>query len=75
MGVFTIAPTIKPKGGYFTRPELRFFATYAIWTDSLRGATTSIGEGGNTGGVSTAPYASAKSNDGWLFGTQVEWFF
>ncbi len=20
--VFTIAPTIKPKGGYFTRPEL-----------------------------------------------------
>jgi maltoporin len=75
MGVFTIAPTIKPKGGYFTRPELRFFATYAIWSDSLRGATTSIGEGGNTGGLSTAPYASAKSNDGWLLGTQVEWFF
>jgi maltoporin len=75
MGVFTIAPTIKPKGGYFTRPELRVFATYAIWSDSLRGATTSIGEGGNTGGVSTAPYANAKSNDGWLLGTQVEWFF
>src|SRR3984893_1966392 len=75
MGVFTIAPTIKPKGGYFTRPELRVFATYAIWSDSLRGATTAISEGGNTGGVSTAPYASAKSNDGWLLGTQVEWFF
>jgi len=75
MGVFTIAPTIKPKGGYFTRPELRVFATYAIWSDSLRGATTAIGEGANTGGVSTAPYASAKSNDGWLLGTQVEWFF
>jgi maltoporin len=75
MGVFTIAPTIKPKGGYFTRPELRVFATYAIWSDSLRGATTSIGEGGNTGGFSTAPYANAKSNDGWLLGTQVEWFF
>jgi maltoporin len=75
MGVFTIAPTIKPKGGFFTRPELRVFATYAIWSDSLKGATTSIGEGGNTGGVSTAPYASAKYNDGWLFGTQVEWFF
>jgi maltoporin len=75
MGVFTIAPTIKPKGGYFTRPELRVFATYAIWSDSLKGATTSIGEGGNTGGFSTAPYANAKYNDGWLFGTQVEWFF
>src|SRR3982074_114699 len=75
MGVFTIRPTIKPKGGYFTRPELRVFATYAIWSDSLRGATTAIGEGANTGGVSTAPYASAKSNDGWLLGTQVEWFF
>jgi maltoporin len=75
MGVFTIAPTIKPKGGYFTRPELRVFATYAVWSDSLRGATTAIAEGGNTGGFSTAPYANAKSNDGWLFGTQVEWFF
>jgi maltoporin len=73
MGVFTIAPVIKPKGGYFTRPELRFFATYAIWTDSLRGATTSVQEGGNLGGFSPAPYA--KSNDGWLLGTQVEWFF
>ena len=73
MGVFTIAPVIKPKGGYFTRPELRFFATYAIWTDSLRGATTAVQEGGNTGGFSPAPYA--KSNDGWLLGTQVEWFF
>jgi maltoporin len=73
MGVFTIAPVIKPKGGYFTRPELRFFATYAIWSDSLRGAATSVGEGGNIGGLSPTPYA--KSNDGWLLGTQVEWFF
>jgi maltoporin len=72
MGVFTIAPVIKPKGGYFTRPELRFFATYAVWSDSLRGATTAVQEGQNTGGFSPAPYA--KSNDGWLIGTQVEWF-
>jgi maltoporin len=73
MGVFTIAPTIKPKGGFFTRPELRVFATYAIWSDSLKGSTTSVQEGTNTGGFSPAPYA--KSNDGWLFGTQVEWYF
>jgi maltoporin len=74
LGVFTIAPTIKPKGGFFTRPELRVFATYAIWSDSLRGSTTAIQEGGNTGGFSPAPYNSAKANDGWLIGTQVEWF-
>jgi maltoporin len=27
MGIFTIAPTIKAKGGFFTRPEIRLFAT------------------------------------------------
>jgi len=75
MGVFTIAPTIKPKGGYFTRPELRVFATYAVWSDSLRGATTAVQEGGNTGGFSPSPYANSRANDGWLFGTQVEWYF
>jgi hypothetical protein len=25
-GIFTIAPTIKPRGGYSTRPEIRLFA-------------------------------------------------
>ena len=34
LGVFTIAPTIKPRGGFFTRPELRAFATFAVWSDS-----------------------------------------
>jgi maltoporin len=27
IGVFTIAPTLKPNGGFFTRPEIRVFAT------------------------------------------------
>ena len=75
MGVFTIAPTIKPKGGYYTRPELRVFATYAIWSDSLKGSTTPIQEGGQTGGFTPSPYANAHANQGWLFGTQVEWYF
>jgi LamB porin len=52
MGVFTIAPTIKPKGGFFSRPELRIFATYAIWSDGLKGSTAAIQEGGNTCGFS-----------------------
>jgi len=75
MGVFTIAPTIKPKGGYYSRPELRVFATYSIWSNSWKGATTPIQEGGNTGGFTPSPYANAHANQGWLFGTQVEWYF
>ncbi len=72
-GIFTIAPTIKPKGGYFTRPELRLFATYSIWSSSLKGTTTPIGEGGNTSGA--APPYNGNTNQGWLFGSQLEvWF-
>ncbi len=71
MGVFTIAPTIKPKGGYFTRPELRVFATYAIWSDSFKNS----GAGGTFPGTSLGPYVNNHTNDGWLFGTQVEWYF
>jgi len=70
MGVFTIAPTIKPKGGYVTRPELRLFATYAVWSDSLKGTTTPVGEGGNFSGA-VAPY-NGNTNSGWIFGSQVE---
>jgi maltoporin len=69
MGVFTIAPTIKPKGGYYTRPELRVFATYSVWSNSLKGDI------GQIPGTSVGPYANSKQNDGWLFGTQVEWYF
>ena len=58
LGVFSIAPTIKPRGGFFTRPELRLYATDAVWSDSLKG---SIG----------SPYY-ANNNDGWNFGIQAE---
>jgi hypothetical protein len=68
MGIFTIAPTIKPIGGYFTRPEIRIFATYAIWSHALdQGAVI-----GKAGGV--PPY-NGNQNQGWLFGSQMEiWF-
>jgi maltoporin len=61
LGVFTIAPTIKPRGGFFTRPELRAFATFAVWSDSLKGA---IG----------AP-AYSNQNYGFIFGVQAETWF
>jgi hypothetical protein len=72
LGVFDVGPVIKPKGGYFTKPELRFFATYAVWSQSLKGMTTPAGENG--GGDFMPPY-NGNTTHGWLFGTQVEWFF
>jgi maltoporin len=64
-GIFTIAPTIKPKGGIMTRPEIRLFATYAIWSNSLKGS--SIG--------GSVPYTQRNVNQGWLIGSQMEiWF-
>jgi maltoporin len=72
LGVFSLGPVIKPKGGYFTRPELRFYATYAIWSDSLKGLTTPAQENGASDFM--PPY-NGNTNHGWLFGTQVEWYF
>ena len=74
MGVFDIGPVIKPKGGYYTRPEIRFFATYAIWSNSLKGVADPIQEGGGVGGGAAPPY-NGNTNHGWLFGTQAEWYF
>jgi len=61
MGIFTICPTIKPKGGFFTRPEFRAFATYAIWSKSLEGS------------IGGTQYQNNR--EGWVFGVQTEWFF
>ena len=46
-----------------------------IWSNSWKGATTPIQEGGDTDGFTPSPYANGHTNNGWLFGTQVEWFF
>ncbi|MBV8141410.1 MAG: carbohydrate porin [Verrucomicrobia bacterium] len=67
-GILTIAPTIKPNGGFFTRPEIRVFATFAAWSNSLKGTSASGGE---------PPYSNpnGKATYGWLFGSQMEiWF-
>jgi maltoporin len=66
MGIFTFCPTIKPTGGFWTRPEFRAFVTYAIWSDHLRGAI---------GGVNNGSPTYNNSNQGWVFGVQTEWFF
>lgn len=73
-GIFTIAPTIKPRGGYSTRPEIRLFATYSLWSNSLKGTTTPVGEGGNTSTNGSVPPYN-HSNQGWLLGSQMELWF
>jgi maltoporin len=73
MAKFTFAPTIKPRGGWFSRPEIRVFATYAFWDDdayssALDGVIVFRDDG--PGG------ADFQGEDhGWAFGVQTEWFF
>jgi maltoporin len=55
---FTIAPQIGAGREFFSRPVLRAFATYASWSDELKGLV-----GGQT-------YQSKTS--GWNFGLQAE---
>lgn len=50
------------KRGFFSRPVLRLFITFANWSDELRGLV------GNSPG--DAPYAN--ETQGWSLGTQVE---
>jgi maltoporin len=61
LGVFTFAPTIKPKGNWWTRPEFRAFMTYAVWARSLEGS------------IGSTQYQNNRM--GWMFGVQTEWFF
>jgi len=66
MGIFTFAPTIKPKGNWWTRPEFRAYITYAIWAKDLEGSI-----GNNS--PNWTPYGNSR--EGWVFGVQSEWFF
>ena len=61
IGVFTFAPTVKPRGNWWTRPEFRAFMTYSIWAKDLRGS------------IGGTPYGNDR--EGWVFGVQTEWFF
>jgi maltoporin len=47
-----------PPVAYFDRPALRLFATFATWSDGLKGYV--------------APRTSFDETKGWSFGAQVE---
>jgi maltoporin len=64
---FTIAPTIVAGGGFWARPELRLFYTYATWNDAARDLWGGVA--GGTGG------RFGSDTDGSTIGFQVEaWF-
>jgi len=48
--------------GFMTRPELRGFATYALWNETARGARI------DSGGI----YTATDYLSGWIFGLQAE---
>ncbi|MBY5944709.1 carbohydrate porin [Photobacterium rosenbergii] len=78
MTKLTIAPTLHLEKGYWARPQLRVFATYAKWDESLKNINT--GKHGysnyepNQGfGPGGASYAG--KTEGFNFGIQAEvWF-
>ena len=55
---FTIAPQIAPGKGYFQRPVLRFFMTYALWSNDFQGLV--------------APDSYADETEGFSAGVQAE---
>lgn len=58
LGKFTVAPQIKPDWGLLSRPALRLFFTYALWSDDFEGL------------VSPASYGDDQ--DGLAVGVQIE---
>ena len=64
LGKITIAPTLVAGRGFWTRPELRAFYTYAKWNTAARD-----GWGGVAGGTA-GPFGTSRS--GSSYGLQVE---
>lgn len=46
LGKFTLAPQVQPAAKHFSRPSIRAFFTYAVWSDGFEGqvATTSYAD-------------------------------
>jgi maltoporin len=66
---FTIAPTIVAGRGFWARPELRFFYTYAKWNNKARDGVFGPNAGVVAGGVN-GPYGT--NTKGSTYGFQVE---
>ncbi len=52
LGKFTLAPQIQPAAEHFSRPSIRAFLTYAVWSDGFEGLVAPTGYGTDTAGLS-----------------------
>ena len=52
LGKFTLAPQVQPAARFLSRPSIRAFATYAVWSDDFEGAVAPVGYGDETAGFS-----------------------
>jgi maltoporin len=66
----TIAPTLAMAPGFWSRPELRFFYTYARWNEAAARAANGSGNSAVASTASTGIFASG--NAGWTIGLQFE---
>jgi len=69
LGKITIAPTLVAGRGFWARPELRFFYTYAKWNSQARDGVFGPG-GGTVAGGTAGPFGT--STNGSSYGLQVE---
>jgi len=63
----TIAPTIVAGRGFWARPELRFFYTYAKWNDAARD------QWGGVAGGTAGPYGTSTNGSTWGFQVEAWW--
>jgi maltoporin len=63
----TLAPILSKGRGFYDRPELRFFVTYARWNEAAQDAAD-VGSALST----TGPYGNDR--DGLTFGVHLEWW-
>jgi maltoporin len=73
----TLAPTLVPApgpgGAFFTRPELRVYATFATWNSAARNAGI-VGQGPACNSSTTTSVFDCDTN-GFTFGAQAETWF
>ena len=69
---FTVAPTWSPNGpGFFERPEIRLYYTYATWNKAAQEAANLLAEGSALS--DTGAFGSARNGSN--FGVQVEYWW
>ena len=62
----TLAPTIALDSSYWSRPELRFYITHAVWNDAAKAAVNPPPAGGlNPVGASTAGTSAGVQLEAW----------